>query len=117
MARKSKAEKLQELLEKEEQLKKAKQDLKKALRAEEKKTREKCFRDTGELVENHFEIEHLSLEEREVLFSSIAAYVNKEIANHFPKQNINSEEKSGGSSEDEQKESTVLSGTREFQVS
>lgn len=117
MARKSKVEKLQELLEKEEQLKKAKQDLKKALRAEEKKAREKCYRDTGELAENHFDIEHLSLEEREVLFSSIAAYVNNEIAKNFPKQNIDSEEKNGGSSEDEPEKSTIQSDEKILSVS
>ena len=117
MARKSKAEKLQELLEKEEQLKRAKQDLKKALRAEEKKTREKCYRDTGELAENHFDIEHLSLEEREFLFSSIAAYVNNEIANNFAKQNIDSEEISGGSSEDEPEEPSVPTNEEVLSVS
>ena len=117
MARKNKTEKLQELLEKEEQLKKAKQDLLKAMKAEEKKEREKRYKSTGELVESCFDIGHLSLEERELLFTSISTYVNSQVAQNFPKQNNNSEEKNSGSSEDEPENPNVSSGAQVFQIS
>ncbi|SFD18100.1 hypothetical protein SAMN04488168_12319 [Bacillus sp. 491mf] len=117
MARKNKTEKLQELLEKEEQLKKAKHDLLKAMKAEEKKEREKRYKSTGELVESCFDIGHLSLEERELLFTSISTYVNSQVAQNFPKQNNDSEEKNRGSSEDEPEEITVTSSDKIFQVS
>ncbi|MDA2638619.1 restriction endonuclease [Bacillus thuringiensis] len=76
-------EKLKILLEKEEQLKKAKQELKRKMKLEEKKKREKLCKDTGELTEKYFNIEHLSIEEREVLFESISIRVNEKIENLF----------------------------------
>ncbi|MEK4677757.1 MULTISPECIES: restriction endonuclease [Bacillus] len=77
-------EKLKALLEKEEQLKKTKQELKRKMKLEEKKKREKLCKDTGELTEKYFNIEHLSIEEREVLFESISIRVNEKIENLFP---------------------------------
>ncbi|QWH76017.1 restriction endonuclease (plasmid) [Bacillus mycoides] len=77
-------EKLKALLEKEEQLKKAKQELKRKMKLEEKKKREKLCKDTGELTEKYFNIEHLSIEDREVLFESISIRVNEKIENLFP---------------------------------
>ncbi|MGR5978483.1 hypothetical protein ACT7DJ_11170 [Bacillus cereus] len=47
------------------------------MKLEEKKKREKLCKDTGELTEKYFNIEHLSIEEREVLFESISIRVNE----------------------------------------
>jgi hypothetical protein len=79
-------EKLKALLEKkEEQLKKEKQELKRKMKLEEKKKREKLCKNTGELTENiYFNIEHLSIEDREVLFESISIRVNEKIEKLFP---------------------------------
>ncbi len=77
-------EKLKALLEKEELLKKAKQALKRKMKLEEKKKREKLCKDTGELTEKYFNIDHLSIEDREVLFESISIRVNEKIENLFP---------------------------------
>ncbi|MCI0767275.1 restriction endonuclease [Bacillus sp. TL12] len=79
-------EKLKALLEKEEQLKKAKQELKRKMKIEEKKKREKLCKDTGELTEKYFNIEHLSIEDREALFESISVRVNEKIENTFPNE-------------------------------
>ncbi|MBG9503742.1 DNA phosphorothioation-dependent restriction protein DptG [Bacillus thuringiensis] len=89
-------EKLKALLEKEEQLKKEKQELKRKMKLEEKKKREKLCKNTGELTEKYFNIEHLSIEEREALFESISIHVNEKIENLFPSvqqiNNISSED-------------------------
>ncbi|EJR59597.1 restriction endonuclease [Bacillus cereus] len=89
-------EKLKALLEKEEQLKKEKQELKRKMKLEEKKKREKLCKNTGELTEKYFNIEHLSIEEREALFESISIRVNEKIENLFPSvqqiNNISSED-------------------------
>ncbi|MEK4678061.1 MULTISPECIES: restriction endonuclease [Bacillus] len=77
-------EKLKALLEKEEQLKKEKQELKRKMKLEEKKKREKLCKNTGELTEKYFNIEHLSIKDREVLFESISIRVNEKIENLFP---------------------------------
>ncbi|MBU4643262.1 restriction endonuclease [Bacillus toyonensis] len=83
-------EKLKVLIEKEEKLKKAKQELKRKMKIEEKKKREKLCKDTGELTEKYFNIEHLSIEDREILFESISIRVNEKIDNLFPSaQQIN----------------------------
>ncbi|ANS52398.1 DNA phosphorothioation-dependent restriction protein DptG [Bacillus thuringiensis] len=117
MAKKSAKEKLQELEEQMKRLKEEERDLKRKAKAEEKKKRDKLCKDTGELIEKCFDVEHLSLEERELLFSSISSYVNNEITQNFPRQKDDSEEENGGSSEDELKEPTVTSSVREFQIS
>ncbi|MBJ8024203.1 restriction endonuclease [Bacillus cereus] len=89
-------EKLKVLLVKEEQLKKEKQELKRKMKLEEKKKREKLCKNTGELTEKYFNIEHLSIEDREVLFESISIRVNEKIVYLFPSvqqiNNISSED-------------------------
>lgn len=84
MAKKSAKEKLQELEEQMKRLKEEERDLKRKAKAEEKKKRDKLCKDTGELAEKYFNIEHLSIEDREALFESISVRVNEKIENLFP---------------------------------
>ncbi|MGE6619778.1 restriction endonuclease [Bacillus mycoides] len=60
--------------------------LKRKAKAEEKKKRDKLCKDTGELAEKYFNIEHLSIEDREALFESISVRVNEKIENTFPNE-------------------------------
>ncbi|MDM8365433.1 MULTISPECIES: restriction endonuclease [Bacillus cereus group] len=84
MAKKSAKEKLQELEEQMKRLKEEERDLKRKAKAEEKKKRDMLCKDTGELAEKYFNIEHLSIEDREALFESISVRVNEKIENSFP---------------------------------
>ncbi|MED1560083.1 restriction endonuclease [Bacillus paramycoides] len=86
MAKKSAKEKLQEIEEQMKRLKEEERDLKRKAKAEEKKKRDKLCKDTGELAEKYFNIEHLSIEDREALFESISVRVNEKIENTFPNE-------------------------------
>ena len=105
MVKKSAEQKLKELEERLTELKEEERRLKKAAKAEEKRNREKRYKETGELAEKYFDIAHISLEDRELLFESIAEYINERALENFPKE-INSEE--NNTSEDKLQQSVQL---------
>lgn len=67
------------------QLQERKKEIERKRKQIERKARTKRLIETGALIEKYFEIEHLSIEEREELLKVFATYIKSNMPNKFKK--------------------------------